>query len=71
MPSLKKHLVLPSESSETKVADEIKEESQNTCDLSGVELSIVAEQLASMVAVSGDDVEMVAKLHNANEEKLS
>lgn len=40
-------------------------------DLSHVELPAVAEQLASMVAISGEDVEKVAKFHNADEDQLS
>jgi len=36
-----------------------------------VELPLVAEELASMVAVSGDNVEAVAKAHNVDEDQLA
>ena len=40
-------------------------------DLSDVQLPLVAEELASMVAVSGDNVEAVAKAHNVDEDQLA
>lgn len=61
----------PSTSSDTRVShsDLIKVEDEE--DLSDVQLPLVAEELASMVAVSGDSVEEVAKAHNIDEDQLS
>ena len=50
---------------------EVKEEEIEEEDLSEVELPLVAEELASMVAVSGDNVEAVARAHNADEDQLA
>ena len=50
-------------------SDLIKVEDEE--DLSDVQLPLVAEELASMVAVSGDSVEEVAKAHNIDEDQLA
>ena len=39
--------------------------------MSGIKLSNIAEELASMVAVSGEEVEAIARAHNVDQEELA
>ena len=67
---------VPGAASSSKVKEEVikkeeDEEDYSNEDLSDVTLSTVAEELASMVALSGEEVEAVARQHNADEDQLA